>query len=103
MVRESDRNYDLVWSSLHSPVVEARARDTLYLDKHNKLPVLERLFRIRLRNDPYCQVCEAVEVADMEHFFCNCYLVARIWSWVRSTVLEYCQTPIQVFSKKTRS
>jgi hypothetical protein len=89
VVRESDRNYDIVWSRLHSPVVEARARDTLYLVLHNKLPVLERLFRIRLRNDPYCQVCEAAEVADLEHFFCNCSLVARIWSWVRARVLEY--------------
>ena len=76
MARESDRNYDLVWSSLHSPVVEARTRDTLYLVKHNKLPVLERLFRIRLRNDPYCQVCEAAEVADLDDFFFNCSLVA---------------------------
>ena len=70
-------------------MVEARARDILFLVLHNKLPVPERLFRIRLRNDPYCQTCEVAEVADLEHFFCSCSLVARIWSWVRSRVLEY--------------
>ena len=42
-----------------------------------------------MKNDPYCQACEAAEVADLEHFFCGCSLVARIWSWVRARVLEY--------------
>ena len=89
VVRESGRYYGPVWSRLHSAVVEPRARDTLYLVLHNKLPVPERLFRIRLRNDPYCQTCEAAEVADLEHFFCSCSLVTRIWSWVRSRVVDY--------------
>ena len=69
--------------------MDARARDTLFLLLHNKLPVPERLFRIRLRNDPYCQTCEVAEVADLEHFFCSCSLVTRTWSWLRSKVLEY--------------
>ena len=41
VVRESDLDYKVVWARLYSPVVEARARDTLYLVLHNKLPVLE--------------------------------------------------------------
>ena len=70
VVRESVRDYSRVWSRLHSPVVEARARDTMYLLLHNKLPVVERLFRIRLRHDPYCRSCIGAEIADVEHFFC---------------------------------
>ena len=89
VVRESCRDYQPVWLKLHSAVLDARARDTLFLLLHNKLPVPERLFRIRLRNDPYCQTCEAAEVADLEHFFCNCSRVARTWSWLRSKVLEF--------------
>ena len=70
-------------------MVGARARDILFLLLHNKLPVPERLFRIRLKNDPYCQTCEVAEVADLEHFFCSCSLVARMWSWLRTKVLQY--------------
>ena len=62
VVRESNRDYGNVWARLHSPVVEARARDIMYLMLHNKLPVVERLFRIRLRPDPYCKSCIGAEL-----------------------------------------
>ena len=70
-------------------MVEPRARDTLFLLIHNKLPVLERLFRIRLRNDPYCLSCEGAELADVEHYFCSCVKVGSIWPWVRRKVVEF--------------
>ena len=70
VVMESDLDYKLTWYRLHSPVVDARARDVMYLLIHNKLPVPERLFRIRLKNDPYCRTCVGgAEIADVEHFF----------------------------------
>jgi hypothetical protein len=50
VARESNREYGNVWTRLHDPVVEVRARDLLYLLVHNKMPVPERLFRIRLRD-----------------------------------------------------
>lgn len=34
VVRESDK---VVWATLYSPVVEARARDTLYLALHREI------------------------------------------------------------------
>ena len=74
---------------MNSSVVEHRARDTLFLLIHNKLPVVERLFKIRVRNDPYCQTCVGAEIADLEHFFCSCVKVEQIWSWVKLKVVEY--------------
>ena len=88
VVRESTLDYQKVWSKLHG-VVDPRARDTLFLLIHNKLPVPERLFRIRMRNDPYCLSCDGAELADLEHFFCTCDKVGRIWPWVRLKVLEF--------------
>ena len=44
VVRESNTDYSLAWSRLHFSVVDARARDVMYLLIHNKLPVQERLF-----------------------------------------------------------
>ena len=55
----------------------------------NKLPVIERLFRIRVRNDPYCQTCVGAEIADIEHFFCSCEKVTQIWVWVKMKVVEF--------------
>ena len=87
--RESDRDYGIVWTRLHSPVVEFRARDVLFLMLHNKLPLPERLFRIRLRPDPYCPHCSVAEVADVKHFFCCCEKILRAWSWVKNKVMKY--------------
>ena len=46
VVMESNRDYSSAWKRLHSPVVDGKARDVLFLLLHNKLPVKERLFRI---------------------------------------------------------
>ena len=69
VVRESDRDYGIVWARLHSAVVDFKARDVMYLLLQNKLPIRERLFRIRLRPDPYCQTCVGAEISDVEHYF----------------------------------
>ena len=89
VVRESERDYGIVWTRLHSPVVEFRARDVMFLLLHNKLPVPERFFRIRLRADPYCSHCCGAEIADVEHFFCLCERISRVWCWVKSQVMKH--------------
>ena len=69
---ESDRDYGLAWRRLHSTVVDVKARDIMFLLLHNKLPVMERLFRMRLKPDPYCLRCTRAEINDVVHFFCKC-------------------------------
>ena len=64
--REALVDYKNVWKRLASPVLTAVARDTLFLLLHNKLPVRERLFRIGLAVDPYCEVCPGGVVCDLE-------------------------------------
>ena len=89
VVRESNLDYSLAWSKLHCSVVDARARDVMYLLLHNKLPVQERLFRIKLKNDPYCQRCVGAEIADMEHYFSQCDGIVGTWSLVKKEILRY--------------
>ena len=89
VVRESNLDYSLAWSRLHYAVVDARARDVMYLLIHNKLPVQERLFRIKLRNDPYCQSCVGAEIADIEHFFSLCDGTVGTWTLVKKEILKY--------------
>ena len=88
VVRESNLDYSLAWSRLHCPVVDARARDVMYLLIHNKLPVQERLFRIRQKNDPYCLTCVGAEIADVEHFFSQCEGIVGTWTLLRNEVLR---------------
>ena len=89
IVMESNLDYKVTWSRLHSSVVDARARDVMYLLIHNKLPVPERLFRIRLKNDPYCQICVGAEIADGDHYFSKCEGIIETWTVVRDEVLRY--------------
>ena len=85
---ESDQDYRAAWKRLHSPVVNGKARDVLFLLLHNKLPVQERLFRIGLKHDPYCIKCAGAEVNDIVHFFCTCEAVCNTWSWLRRQVVQ---------------
>ena len=87
VVVDSGVSYKAVWRSLSSPVLTSVARDVVFLLIHNKLPVRERLFRIGLATDPYCEVCLAAIVCDVEHFFCSCSRVWEVWGWVRSKIV----------------
>ena len=60
----------------------SREREILFLVIHNKLSVKEQLFRIGLREDPYCLTCFSAEGAvncDIEHVMCQCSLVVHVW------------------------
>ena len=88
VVMESDRDYGIAWKRLHSPVVDDKARDVLFLLLHNKLPVRERLFRIGMKHDPYCIKCDGAEINDIVHFFCICEAVSNTWSWLKNKVMQ---------------
>ena len=62
-------NYDIAWQRINSAVLPSSIRDVSFLLMHNKLPVKERLFRVGLSNDPYCNFCPSAEICDVEHFF----------------------------------
>ena len=61
----------------------------MYLLIHNKLPVQERLFRIRIKNDPYCKACVGAEIADVEHCFAKCDGIVGTWAVVKQEMLRY--------------
>ena len=88
VVLESNRDYSVAWKRLHSPFVDGKARDVLFLLLHNKLPVKERLFRIGLKSDPYCLKCAGAEIDDIVHYFCTCGAVCNSWSWVKRQVVQ---------------
>ena len=69
-------------------MVDIKARDIMFLLLHNKLPVMERLFRIKLKPDPYCLRCPQAEINDVVHFFCKCEAVSNTWSWMKSQVVR---------------
>ena len=87
VVRESGFDYEGVWKRLLMPVLSAGAKDILFLLVHNKLPVRERLFRIGLQVDPYCDLCPGGVFCDVDHFFCTCDRVAEVWRWVRGQLV----------------
>ena len=86
--REAMVEYKNIWRRLGSRVLTAEARDSLFLLIHNKLPVKERVFRIGLAVDPYCEFCPGGVICDVEHFFCSCSRVFIVWSWVRGRLLD---------------
>ena len=81
----------LVWKKLSSYYLSADVHDSLYLIVHNKLPVKERLNRIGLASDPYCDSCTLGtnrSVCDLEHYFCACVSVEHVWDAVRNILVD---------------
>ena len=87
VVREAVVGYECVWRRLMFPILTPAAKDVLFLLVHNKLPVKDRLFRIGLSVDPYCEHCPGGLDGDVEHLFCSCDKVAEVWRWVRGNLL----------------
>ena len=82
-------SFSRVWWRLNSPVLNTSCKGVLYLLIHNKLPVKERLFRLRMAPDPYCEDCYdyvGAVTGDIAHCFAACRKVASIWSKVRRIV-----------------
>ena len=83
-------DYKVVWKRFLSPVVFPYSKDVMFLLLHNELPVPEHLFRIGVRQDPYCKYCPGAEIADVEHVFCTCDRTRECWSWIRVRILGMC-------------
>ena len=67
-----------------STILTISARNVLYLRIHNKLPVRERLVRIGVAINSYCDVCPGAEICDISHYFCSCVRMAAVWQEVRA-------------------
>ena len=91
-------NYKLVWSRINSSVLRFPVRDVCFLMVHNKLATNERLFRIGMRNDPYCVYCPAATICNTEHFFCHCIRVKRVWHHVKSILVPLLKADVDDWS-----
>ena len=80
------QSMDLVWSRLKSLEFNKNVQETSFLLVHDKLPVKERLYRIGLARDPYCEFCDAAVFDDTQHYFTQCGQVNTFWRWVRSVL-----------------
>ena len=79
-----------IWQKLLSPSLQSEPREVLFLSIHNKLPVRERLFRIGIVTDPYCEECmegTGAVISDVLHLFCQCVKVHDIWKVVRTIII----------------
>ena len=84
---EAGFSFKVAWRRICNSALSSSGREILYLLVHNKLPVQERMFRIRLASDPYCVYCLDAVFNDVEHFFCKCCRVSLVWDKVRTMLL----------------
>ena len=91
-------DYKVAFRRVISPVLQFPVRDVCFLLLHNKLTTNERLFRIGLRNDPYCEYCPAAETCDIEHYFCSCVRVTRVWQHVKSILVSLLKSDVDNWS-----
>ena len=75
---------DNVWKRLRYPSLSSSVRERMFLLIHHKLPIKERLHRIQLADNPYCDACDDFEICDIEHYFCLCKCVTECWTEMRT-------------------
>ena len=80
------QSMDLVWSRIKTLELNMKVQETSFLLVHDKLPVKERIFRIGLAKDPYCDFCDAAVFEDTQHYFARCGQVDTHWRWVRTVL-----------------
>ena len=85
--RDSEWNYSRVWKLIHAAAFTSYERERSYMLVHNKLTTPERMFRIGVRNDPYCYVCHDALICDAEHVFCCCESVIEVWTELRQIII----------------
>ena len=81
--RDLGRDMSQVWFRLKLLRYNRQVQEVTYLMIHNKLPLNERLFRIKLARDPYCSSCSSACVQDVVHFFTCCDSVKIYWEWIK--------------------
>jgi len=86
--RDSCRDMSGIWKRLKIFNCSTDVHEITYLMIHNKLPLRERLFRVKLSPDPYCQACPSAEIEDISHYFTTCQRVKMYWSWTRKLCLK---------------
>ena len=84
--RDAGQSLTRIWKLISSPLLSDTAHEIVYMVVHNKLPVKERLFRIGMASDPYCNLCPDAEICDLEHFYCTCMQVCDIWSFLYNVI-----------------
>ena len=67
---EAGVSFKRVWHFLGFPVLSSPSREICYLLVHNKLPVKERLCRVGLSNNPFCDECPGPGpiVSNVKHY-----------------------------------
>ena len=83
-------NYGTVWRRLQFWDCYSEEYERLFLLIHNKLSVPERLCRIGVWQDPYCQLCPGQNVSDILHFFTSCSRTREVWKWMKLKLSRLC-------------
>ena len=78
----------VVWKRLKQLNYRREVHELSFLLVHNKLPLQERLFRIHMSPDPYCDSCPTAIVQDIIHFFAKCDRVQRYWVWTKTLCMK---------------
>ena len=86
--RDSLQDMSNVWYRLKLMNHSREVQEVSLLLIHNKLPVQERLFRIKLSSDPYCPSCPAAVIQDVDHYFTGCDNTKFFWNWIRNLSQE---------------
>ena len=78
--------FGLAYRTLSWIVLDAKAREILFMIIHNIVANKERVYRCNMAASPNCPVCDILQ--DNAHLFSECVTVREAWFWVRQRLLD---------------
>ena len=79
-------DWSCVWKRVHSPMLEPKAREIMFMIVNNIVANRDRLFsKFNMVPSPLCVLCQVLH--DNVHLFCECELVRESWFWIRQRIL----------------
>ena len=82
--------WDTAWKNLNAAWIPNKIKTTWYRVIHDIEPTNDRLAKIKLRDEPLCNICSKTDT--ILHRMTECNATANIWKWTRELIAQILRT-----------
>jgi hypothetical protein len=93
-----ETQWDTVWENLNAAWIPNSIKTTWYQVIHDIEPTNDRLYKIKLRDEPLCNICSKTDT--ILHRITECKATENIWKWTQELIAQILRTSPQKIKPK---